>query len=75
MDAIGVAYTYGVLDIDAVARDAWERGRPTEGEFAEYLWGASNHIPVADAEQMMRDAGYIPFEGYPLKRSGKKSAS
>lgn len=72
MNAIRMAYTYGVLDIAAIARDAWERGRPTDDEFAEHLWHASNHMPVCDAREMMKAAGYIPFEGFPLKRSRKQ---
>ena len=50
---------------------------PTEGQFAADLWqllsSGVGRLPFqyAEAAQMYRDCGYIPFSGYPLARSGR----
>jgi hypothetical protein len=51
-------------------REALAAGSPTTGEVAAKLWTWSNRtdVPVAYAELIMRNAGYQPFKGYPLKR-------
>jgi hypothetical protein len=71
-DVVDFAIKYGsrALDVDAIARDAWKQGRPTDNAFAEYVWRASNHLPVDSAKRMMKRAGYVAFQGFPLKRMG-----
>jgi hypothetical protein len=75
-DLIDFALKYGVrtIDTESIIRDAWQQGRPVEGEFAAYVWRVSNRIEVSGAKRMMERAGYIPFEGYPLKRSRREAA-
>ena len=53
-----------------VAELAKVLGRPTEGSFASFVWEWSNsrNTPSDLAARTMREAGYTPFEGYPLVR-------
>jgi hypothetical protein len=50
--------------------EARKRGNPTNDEFAERLWRWSNSQSVSYqlAAQTMREAGYKPFQGFPLQR-------
>lgn len=42
---------------------------PVEGKGACELWRFANTVfDIPKANQLMRDCGYIPFCGYPLKR-------
>ena len=49
---------------------AEQEGYPTTGTFAAELWGWSNAetTPPQLAADTMTAAGYVPFQGYPLRR-------
>ena len=54
--------------LPTLARLARELGNPTRGQFAAFLWDLSNKptFPVELATDLMQEAGYEPFKGYPL---------
>ena len=56
-----------------VAELAKALNRPTEGPFASFVWEWSNsrNTPGDLAARTMREAGYTPFEGYPLVRASR----
>jgi hypothetical protein len=60
--------------MNLVARAAEALNWPTRGYFASWLWRKVSSGLYADWETrkaLSRAAGYIPFVGYPLTRSGK----
>ena len=42
--------------------------RPVSDEFAASLWDWSVHTLYSEGAAVMRRCGYIPYEGFPLKR-------
>lgn len=60
-------------DSRTIAQAAELLNWPTHGEFACALWQWSCcvRIDYSSASDIMRQAGYIPFVGYPLARSGR----
>jgi len=56
--------------LPTLAKLAKNLDSPTHGELAHFLWRFSNSgcVPSSIAAEMLRAAGYKPFEGYPLKR-------
>jgi len=61
--------TINGLHLPTLAKIARELGSPTDDAFAEYLWRLSNYLqPVEYAVQLMQEAGYKPFAGFPLQR-------
>lgn len=59
-----------IRTIEDLVKFAKDLGTPTEGQFAKYLWEWSNHplTPSVLAGEVMRQAGYKPFQGYPLEK-------
>jgi hypothetical protein len=58
------------MDIQQIAQALKEENFPTEGEAAVALWQWSNRdVCPREAAETMRGLGYVPFEGYPLKRA------
>ncbi len=47
---------------------------PTTNDTAEQLWRFSNRegVPADIAARFMESLGYIPFQGFPLKRKAKE---
>jgi hypothetical protein len=62
--------TFNGYNLYTVARIALQLGRPTDDKFAELVHRLSNSpsLPVEIAASFMESAGYVPFEGFPLKR-------
>jgi hypothetical protein len=62
--------TFNGFNLYTVARIAQHLGRPTDDRFAELVHRLSNSpsLPVEIASSFMESAGYVPFEGFPLKR-------
>jgi hypothetical protein len=58
---------YNLADL---ARQCRAAGCPTNTALAELVWFLSNRaaLPVSVGEEFMREAGYIPYQGFPLKR-------
>lgn len=56
--------------LPTVAAMARKLGSPTDGHLAETIWHISTdeRLPEDIAAEFMRDAGYVPFAGYPLTR-------
>lgn len=64
-----------MLEAQDLVGIACSLNHPVEGEFAEYLWRTCSSywgLPVKLGHQVYVEAGYIPFSGYPLARSGHK---
>jgi hypothetical protein len=63
--------TFNGLHLPTVARIAREMGSPIKGSFAAFLWSLSNRetLPVELATDLMKEAGYKPFCGYPLVKA------
>jgi hypothetical protein len=61
------------ITIEHVARAAEALNWQTHGYFAAWLWHevSGGVHPIEDAKALSRAAGYVPFMGYPLTRSGK----
>ncbi len=60
------------FSLNEIAEAAETLDFPTTGHFAVYIWEhCSNTFSPEYAAQVYRAAGYIPFSGYPLARSGK----
>jgi hypothetical protein len=55
---------------DYVIREAKARSYPTSDAFAAWLWRWSNSREVGPSKAacIMRQAGYMPFMGFPLRR-------
>lgn len=55
---------------DYIIREAKARNYPTSDAFAEWVWPWSNSREVgpSKASCVMRQAGYMPFIGFPLQR-------
>lgn len=66
--------TYNGYHLPTLARLARELNRPTQDDFAEFLWRLHNSpsLPVEIATRFMEEAGYEPFKGFPLQRKGAK---
>jgi hypothetical protein len=62
--------TFNGYNLYTIARLALHLGRPTDDAFAAFIWELSNrpNLPVEIAVSFMESAGYVPFEGFPLKR-------
>jgi hypothetical protein len=56
--------------LPTVVRLAREAGIEPDSQFAWVLWRLSNAetLPVELAKEMMIQAGFVPFAGYPLVR-------
>ena len=58
-----------------LAQDLRDNGSPSFGAKAERLWELLSRSDVfngQEASRLYKRAGYIPFEGYPLKRNTYK---
>jgi hypothetical protein len=64
--------TYGGLHLPTLARLCAMLGSPTTGRIAEMAWKLSNasSLPYEIAADFMYAAGYAPFRGFPLTRTG-----
>jgi hypothetical protein len=55
--------------LPTLARIARESNRPEQGPIAVILWTLSNNLPAPLAQDLMADAGYECWVGYPLMRA------
>lgn len=55
---------------DAIVNVALALGSPTDGEFAAWLWRllSSGNMDGLWANNVYSRCGYVPFQGYPLRR-------
>lgn len=62
--------TFNGYHLPTVARIARELHSPVDGELAWFVWRLStaNSLPYQTANEFLKAAGYLPFQGYPLKR-------
>jgi hypothetical protein len=65
--------TFDGYHLPTLAKLARELGSPTNDALAEFFWTTSNRatLPQPIASEWMREAGYVPFVGFPLKRSNE----
>ena len=66
-----VTVLHGGYHLATIAKLCRELGSPTHGDLAALVWRLScdEKIPSDVAREFMRDAGYTPFKGYPLKET------
>ena len=62
--------TFDGYHLPTLAKVARAAGKPTVGPLAGLIWELSNRdsLPSMIALEFMVEAGYQPFQGYPLKR-------
>jgi hypothetical protein len=65
--------TFDGYNLPTLARATRALECPTDGGIAWLVWRISNsdRLPAAIADEFMREAGYVPFQGYPLKLAGR----
>jgi hypothetical protein len=58
---------YHLPTLVQLLRDA---GSPTEGKLPAVAWQVSNILPWEYGHEFLTEAGYKPFQGYPLIKAG-----
>jgi hypothetical protein len=62
--------TFNGYHLPTIAKLAKELGSPKDDLLANFIWRLSNSqsLPVNVATDLMEEAGYVAFSGFPLKR-------
>ena len=62
-----------MINTTEIIKQVWVQGRPTEGELAVKVWELSaTRLEPQSAVSFMEQCGYVPFQGYPLRRSARQ---
>lgn len=61
---------FNQMTFEEIKKWFWDNDRPTNGIMPVALWRWSNSFFVhpKEAIDFMKDCGYVPFSGYPLKK-------